>query len=318
MDNRDQTSSKLDASLVIRNCTGVTLVLAAGEKGQSAMPTVTSVKTVKAVTVGDVLIDEQLITTRQLNYALEEQQEEAQHAQKYLLGEIFIRWGLITQAELIHALNQQYFLNEGHRFGTQIHRSVKSKSKRAIDIVGAIFGLTITLFLLPFIALAIYLEDRGPIFFSQPRMGLRGKQFTIFKFRSMVLNAERKKVTSSSNYKLFDLEEDQRVTRLGAFLRKTSLDEFPQFWNVLKGEMSLVGTRPPTLDEVKNYAEEEWLRLSVRPGLTGLWQLSYQRRRKDFASILALDMQYQSEWNLWCDVNLVLKTIKHVLFSRKR
>jgi lipopolysaccharide/colanic/teichoic acid biosynthesis glycosyltransferase len=283
------------------------------------MPTVTSVKTAKAVTVGDVLIREQLVTTRQLNYALEEQKEEARRAQRYLLGEIFIRWGLITEAELINALNQQYFLNEGHRFGTQIHRSVKSKSKRALDIVGAIFGLTITLFLFPFIALAIYLEDRGPIFFSQPRMGLRGKQFTIFKFRSMVPDAERKKVgLTGGDYKFFSLEVDQRVTRVGAFLRKTSLDEFPQFWNVLKGEMSLVGTRPPTLDEVKNYAHEEWQRLAIRPGVTGLWQLSGQRRRKNFASILALDMQYQSEWNLWYDVNLVLKTMKHVLFSRKR
>jgi lipopolysaccharide/colanic/teichoic acid biosynthesis glycosyltransferase len=285
------------------------------------MPTVTSVKTktAKAVTVGDVLLREKLVTPRQLNYALEEQQEEAQRAQRYLLGEIFIRWGLITEAELIHVLNQQYLLNEGYRFGTQIHRSVQSKSKRALDIVGAIFGLTITLFLLPFIALAIYLEDRGPIFFSQPRMGLRGKQFTIFKFRSMVPDAERKKVTRlGEDYKFFSLEADQRVTWVGAFLRKTSLDEFPQFWNVLKGEMSLVGTRPPTLDEVKNYAQEEWLRLSVRPGVTGLWQLSPQRRRKDFASILALDMQYQTEWDLWYDVNLVLKTIKHVLFSKKR
>ena len=283
------------------------------------MPTVTSVKTTKAVTVGDVLIREELITTRQLNYALKEQKEEAQRSQRYLLGEIFTRWGLITEAELIHALNQQYFLNEGHRFGTQIHRSVKSKSKRALDIVGAIFGLTIALFLLPFIALAIYLEDRGPIFFSQPRMGLRGKQFTIFKFRSMVPDAERKKVAlTGEDYKFFSLEADQRVTRVGAFLRKTSLDEFPQFWNVLKGEMSLVGTRPPTLDEVKNYAHEEWQRLAIRPGVTGLWQLSGQRRRKDFASILALDMQYQSEWNLWYDVNLVLKTMKHVLFSKKR
>ncbi len=282
------------------------------------MPAVTSVKAAKAVTVGDVLIREKLITTRQLDYALEEQEEEAQRAQRYLLGEIFIRWGLITEAELIRALNQQYFLNEGHRFGTQIHRSVQSKSKRTLDVLGAIFGLTITLFLLPFIALAIYLEDRGPIFFSQPRMGLRGKQFTIFKFRSMVPDAERKKVASAENYKFFNLEADKRVTRVGNFLRKTHLDEFPQFWNVLKGEMSLVGTRPPTLDEVKNYAQEEWLRLAIRPGITGLWQLSGQRRRKDFASILALDMQYQSEWNIWYDVNLVLKTVKHVLFSGKR
>jgi lipopolysaccharide/colanic/teichoic acid biosynthesis glycosyltransferase len=283
------------------------------------MPTVTSVKTAKAATVGDVLIREKLITTRQLHYALEEQKEEAQQSQRYLLGEIFIRWGLITEAELIHALNQQYFLNEGHRFGTQIHRSVKSKSKRTLDMVGAIFGLTIAFFLLPFIALAIYLEDRGPIFFSQPRMGLRGKQFTIFKFRSMVPDAERKKVAlTGEDYKFFNLEADKRVTRVGNFLRKTHLDELPQFWNVLKGEMSLVGTRPPTLDEVKNYAHEEWQRLAIRPGVTGLWQLSGQRRRKDFASILALDMQYQSEWNLWYDVNLVLKTMKHVLFSRKR
>ena len=283
------------------------------------MPRLISVRATKVVTLGDVLLRENLITTRQLNYALEEQKEEAQRSQRYLLGEIFIRWGLITEVELINALNQQYFLNEGHRFGTQIHRSVKSNSKRTLDIMVAIFGLAITLFLLPFIALAIYLEDRGPIFFSQPRMGLRGKQFTIFKFRSMVPDAERKKVElTREDYKFFNLEADKRITRVGDFLRKTHLDEFPQFWNVLKGEMSLVGTRPPTLDEAKNYAHEEWQRLAIKPGVTGLWQLSAQRRRKDFASILALDMQYQLEWNLWYDVSLVLKTIKHVLFSRKQ
>jgi lipopolysaccharide/colanic/teichoic acid biosynthesis glycosyltransferase len=267
----------------------------------------------KAVAIGDVLIDEGLLTARQLNYALAEQKEEAQQSQGYLLGEILIRWGLITEENLVDALNQQFFLNQGYRFGYKVHRSVSSKSKRCIDIVGALIGLTITLILYPFIALAIYLEDRGPVLFSQPRVGLRGKQFTIYKFRSMVPDADRKKVALiGEEYKFFNLEADKRVTRVGNFLRKTQLDEFPQFWNVLKGEMSLVGTRPPTLDEVKNYAHEEWQRLAIRPGVTGLWQLSGQRRRKDFASILALDMKYQSEWNLWYDMHLVLKTIRHI------
>jgi lipopolysaccharide/colanic/teichoic acid biosynthesis glycosyltransferase len=272
----------------------------------------------KSVAIGDVLIDEGLITARQLNYALEEQKEEAQQARGYLLGEIFIRWGLITEENLVDALNQQFFLNQGYRFGYKVHRSVSSKSKRCIDIVGALLGLTITLILYPFIALAIYLEDRGPVLFSQPRVGLRGKQFTIFKFRSMVPDADRKKVALvGEDYKFFNLEADKRVTRIGNFLRKTHLDEFPQFWNVLKGEMSLVGTRPPTLDEVKNYAHEEWQRLAIRPGVTGLWQLSGQRRRKDFVSILALDMKYQVEWSPWYDLTLVFKTIKHIFKKGK-
>ncbi len=280
------------------------------------MPTVAPVSTQKSVTLGSVLTREGLITVRQLDYALAEQQEEAAQAQGFLLGEIFIRWGLLTEAELVDALNQQYFLNEGHRFGEQIHRSIHSKSKRTLDVVIASFGLIMAFLLTPFIACAIYLEDRGPIFFSQPRVGLRGKQFTIFKFRSMVPDAERKKAAlMGSNYKFFNLEEDKRITRVGAFLRKTHLDEFPQFWNVLKGEMSLVGTRPPTLDEVKNYAHEEWQRLAIKPGVTGLWQLSPKRRRKDFASILALDMQYQSEWNLWYDISLILKSLKHVFLQ---
>jgi lipopolysaccharide/colanic/teichoic acid biosynthesis glycosyltransferase len=267
----------------------------------------------KSVAIGDVLIDEGLITSRQLNYALEEQKEEAQQARGYLLGEILLRWGLITEENLVDALNQQFFLNQGYRFGYKVHRSVRSKSKRCIDIVGALIGLTVTLILYPFIALAIYLEDRGPVLFSQPRVGLRGKQFIIYKFRSMVPDADRKKVALiGEDYKFFNLEADKRVTRVGNFLRKTHLDEFPQFWNVLKGEMSLVGTRPPTLDEVKNYAHEEWQRLAIRPGVTGLWQLSGQRRRKDFVSILALDMKYQSEWSPWYDITLVFKTIKHI------
>jgi len=269
------------------------------------------------VILGEILQQQGLVTAYQLECALEEQQEEAKLGNWFLMGEILVRWGLITHEELMAALRQQHTLNEGKRFGEQLHPSTHHPIKRALDLLGAGVGLTLTLVALPWIALAIYLEDRGPIFFSQPRVGLRGKQFTIWKFRSMVPDADRRKLaTVGYSYKFFDLQQDNRITRVGAILRKTQLDEFPQFWNVLKGEMSLVGTRPPTLDEVKNYSPEDWQRLAVKPGLTGLWQVSGQRRSKDFSAILALDLEYQRDWHPLYDLNLVLQTVWKILFKR--
>jgi len=271
-----------------------------------------------ALALGDVLQSQGLLTPYQLECALEVQQEEATAGNWFLLGEILVRWGLITQDELMTALNSQTAKNETQRFVAQIHPSVTNPIKRGLDLLGAVVGLSLTLVLLPWIALAIYLEDRGPIFFSQYRVGLRGKQFKIWKFRSMVPDADRRKLAVVGySYKFFDLQQDIRVTRVGSILRKTQLDEFPQFWNVLRGEMSLVGTRPPTLDEVKNYGRADWQRLAVKPGLTGLWQVSGQRRSKDFASILDLDLQYQREWHPLYDLGVIVKTIISILFRRK-
>jgi lipopolysaccharide/colanic/teichoic acid biosynthesis glycosyltransferase len=167
------------------------------------------------------------------------------------------------------------------------------------------------------LALAIRLDSPGPIFYGQKRYGLKGKPFTIWKFRSMVQNADDLKQTVSNQAQglIFKNENDPRITRVGSFLRKTSLDEFPQFWNVLRGDMSLVGTRPPTEDEVSRYSPHHWRRLDVKPGITGQWQVSGRSAIKDFEAIVDLDLQYQAVWSPWYDLQVILKTIT-VLLNR--
>ncbi len=197
------------------------------------------------------------------------------------------------------------------------HPSVRSKVKRAIDIVGALVGLFITGLLFVPIAIAIKLNSPGPIFFSQVRCGWMGRRFRIWKFRSMVANAEALKtqVQNQAEGNFFKNENDPRVTSVGRFLRKTSLDEFPQFWNVLKGEMSLVGTRPPSVDEIEKYDVPEWQRLDVKPGITGEWQVSGRSKIRKFEDVIRLDIKYQRTWSLKHDFEIILKTAL-VLFTK--
>ncbi|MCL1466188.1 sugar transferase [Argonema galeatum] len=195
------------------------------------------------------------------------------------------------------------------------HRSIDSISKRLLDIVGSLVGLLILALIFIPIAIAIKLDSPGPILYTQKRYGLYGKPFKIRKFRSMVQNADSLKaqITNEAKGLIFKNENDPRITRLGRFLRKTSLDEFPQFWNVLVGEMSLVGTRPPTADEVIHYTERHWQRLNVKPGLTGEWQVSGRSDVKDFEAVVALDLRYQKRWHPWYDLLIIGKTIYIVL-----
>jgi lipopolysaccharide/colanic/teichoic acid biosynthesis glycosyltransferase len=190
------------------------------------------------------------------------------------------------------------------------HVSAASVPKRCVDIVGAIVGLTLlTLIFVP-IALVIKLESPGAVLYRQTRYGLHGRAFTLFKFRSMVQDADRLKalVPNEAEGLIFKNEQDPRITRVGKFLRRTSLDEMPQFWNVLVGEMSLVGTRPPTHDEVVNYSDRHWQRLRVKPGLTGQWQVSGRSAIKDFEEVVNLDLQYQEQWTFWYDLHLIFRT----------
>jgi exopolysaccharide biosynthesis polyprenyl glycosylphosphotransferase len=193
------------------------------------------------------------------------------------------------------------------------HPSVQSKVKRILDVVGSLVGLGITALVFIPIALAIKLNDPGPILFSQTRLGWMGKPFKIWKFRSMYVDAEaRKKELENQNQadgKVFKMENDPRITKVGRILRKTSLDELPQFWNVLKGEMSLVGTRPPTPNEVDIYEVPEWQRLDVKPGMTGEWQVNGRSSIRNFEDIIRLDLRYQQNWSLAYDLKLILKTI---------
>ena len=197
------------------------------------------------------------------------------------------------------------------------HASVLCPLKRGLDIVGALVGLIIWAFAFIPIAIAIKLDSPGPVLYSQTRCGLRGKLFTLRKFRSMVVNADAVKglVPNEAKGLIFKNKNDPRVTRVGRFLRKTSLDEFPQFWNVLVGEMSLVGTRPPTIDEVLGYSDRHWQRLNVKPGLTGEWQVHGRSSVSDFEAIVDLDLRYQSRWTRWYDVKVIMRTL-HILLNR--
>ena len=196
------------------------------------------------------------------------------------------------------------------------HISTRSLFKRSVDVAGALVGLTILGLLFVPIAIAIRLDSPGPIFYSQQRFGLQGKPFRIWKFRSMVSNADALRasvVRQASSPLMFKQANDPRVTRVGQVLRKTSLDEFPQFWNVLKGEMSLVGTRPPIEEEVVRYSDRHWRRLDVRPGLTGQWQVSGRSKIEDFERVVTLDLYYQRRWSRRYDLVILIRTVRMVL-----
>ncbi len=199
-----------------------------------------------------------------------------------------------------------------------LHPSSQSGLKRFIDVMGALVGLGITALLLPWIALAIRLESKGPIFYSQMRCGLNGKPFRIWKFRSMIQDADRLQhlVNNQAKGNIFKSDCDPRVTRTGHFLRKTSLDEFPQFFNVLLGQMSLVGTRPPTVSEVMQYEPHHWKRLQVKPGITGEWQVNGRSAVSDFEEVVAFDLAYQDKWSISYDMLLIIKTFTVVLSRR--
>ncbi|NJL61602.1 MAG: sugar transferase [Methylacidiphilales bacterium] len=202
-------------------------------------------------------------------------------------------------------------------FEIQPHPSVNSLSKRILDIMGSAIGLLILAIVFIPIAMIIKFDSPGPIFFTQERYGLYGKTFRICKFRSMVTDAEQLKnlVKNESEGLIFKNKDDFRVTKIGRFLRSSSLDELPQFWNVLLGEMSLVGTRPPTADEVMHYNQRHWQRLNVKPGLTGEWQINGRSHIKDFEEVVDLDLQYQHRWHPMYDVFVILKTI-YVIVAR--
>lgn len=197
------------------------------------------------------------------------------------------------------------------------HPSVKSVPKRVMDVAGALVGLGITAAVFPLIAIAIKLDSPGPIFFGQVRCSQMGKRFKMWKFRSMKTDAEAQKhlVKNEAEGAIFKAKNDPRITRVGKILRKTSLDELPQFWNVLKGEMSLVGTRPPTPDEVEKYEILQWQRLDIKPGMTGEWQVNGRSSVKNFEDIVRLDLKYQENWSLKYDIELIFKTI-WVIFNK--
>lgn len=191
--------------------------------------------------------------------------------------------------------------------------------KRVMDIVGGLVGIICTGIIFIIIGPIIYIKDPGPVFFNQIRIGKNGRKIRIYKFRSMYMDAEKRKqeLLKYNNIKsgfMFKMDDDPRVIKgIGQFIRNYSIDEFPQFWNVLKGEMSLVGTRPPTLDEWEKYEIHHRSRLATKPGLTGMWQVSGRSDITDFEEVVKLDTKYIREWNLGLDIKIILKTLKVIL-----
>jgi len=199
--------------------------------------------------------------------------------------------------------------------------SWQSMFKSVFDFFGALVALILSSPVMLAVAIIIKLTSRGPVMFRQQRAGLNGSPFTMFKFRTMVTNAEQLKqelaVLNEMSGPVFKITKDPRVTPIGKWLRKTSVDEFPQLFNVLRGEMSLVGPRPLPVDEVKRFDDvAHRRRLSVKPGITCIWQVSGRNQISDFREWVRLDLQYIDNWSLWLDFKIILRTIPVVLFGR--
>lgn len=205
-------------------------------------------------------------------------------------------------------------------FARNIFSTKQIVAKRALDIAGSLIGMVILGIATLVIAPAIKIDSPGPVFFGQTRVGKNGRKFTFYKFRSMYQDAEQRKkeLMEQNEVKglMFKMKDDPRITRVGNFIRRTSIDELPQFWNVLKGDMSLVGTRPPTVDEFERYEAKHKCRLSMTPGLTGLWQISGRSDIKDFDEVVKLDMQYIDNWSILKDIKILILTVKVVLSGR--
>jgi len=189
--------------------------------------------------------------------------------------------------------------------------------KRVFDIFMSIFGIMFTGLLFLIFAPIIKIQSPGPVFFAQKRVGKNGKIFKMYKFRSMYMDAEERKkelmAQNQMNGLMFKMDNDPRIFPIGKFIRKTSIDEFPQFINIFKGEMSLVGTRPPTLDEYEQYDPHHLSRLAIKPGLTGMWQVSGRSEITDFEEIVRLDNEYIRNFSLGLDLKIFVKTFVAVL-----
>ena len=198
--------------------------------------------------------------------------------------------------------------------------SFQWKIKRAVDFIGSVVGIMLISPILFLIALAIKIDSPGPILFKQKRVGLNGEHFDMYKFRSMQQDAEQRLKEllkyNETNEAMFKMSNDPRMTRVGRFLRKYSLDELPQLLNVVKGEMSLVGPRPPIVSEVNSYKPWHYVRFATLPGLTGLWQVSGRSSIDNFDQVVELDFTYINKWNLFLDTFILFKTVPVVLFGK--
>lgn len=257
------------------------------------------------------------------------------------LADQFAEMGIVVHIKLAKALDSSGKKKFVERLGnytvltTSINYATPKQAviKRTMDITGGLVGCLISIILFIVLAPIIYIKSPGPIFFSQIRVGKNGKKFKMYKFRSMYMDAEeRKKELMEQNRvkdgMMFKLDWDPRIIGsrklpdgtvkkgIGNYIRDFSLDEFPQFFNVLKGDMSLVGTRPPTVDEWEKYELHHRARLAAKPGVTGMWQVSGRSNITDFEEVVKLDTKYISEWSMGLDIKILMKTVA-VVFRRE-
>lgn len=279
-----------------------------------------------------------------VDYACEEWVDEvlipscAESEYPYEMADIFLEMGIAVHRGITKNKAMSGNFNQIEKIGdyTVITASMNYAStsqlvaKRAMDILGGLVGCLITMLVTIFVAPAIYIASPGPIFFSQERIGRNGRKFKMYKFRSMYMDAEARKAELMKDNrlgdgKMFKLDFDPRVignkilpdgshkTGIGDFIRRTSLDEFPQFFNVLKGDMSIVGTRPPLISETNLYELHHKARLAIKPGITGMWQVSGRSDITDFEEVVRLDREYISNWNIGMDIKILVKTVMVVL-----
>ena len=250
------------------------------------------------------------------------EQEEAQKMTRRLISSgVTVHISLIRVASnlpnrTVEQIGKHTVLTSGMRLATQRQLFLK----RSLDILGGLVGVCITIVAAIFVGPIIYLQSPGPIFFKQERMGKNGRSFQIYKFRSMYMDAEERKKELMAENKMdglmFKMDNDPRIIPIGRFIRKFSIDELPQFFNVLIGDMSLVGTRPPTKDEFEQYSLHHRGRLSSKPGITGLWQVSGRSDITDFEEVVRLDTEYIANWSLSEDIKILWKTVMMVVTGK--
>lgn len=264
---------------------------------------------------------EELIRSYQIDqiYIIQRHEDELTFTQKY--EDLCIKMGVTVRlvVDLYNWRRADHYVSTVGTypvitFHTITLNTYEQVIKRTMDILAGIVGVILSSPIMLVTAIAIKLDSPGPVLFKQTRVGQNGRRFKIYKFRSMYIDAEERKKELLEKNELeggvmFKIKDDPRITRVGKFIRRTSIDELPQFFNVLSGTMSLVGTRPPTLDEVEKYETSQWRRISIKPGLTGMWQVSGRSNIKSFDEIVELDTEYIDNWTLGMDIKIIFKTI---------